>query len=137
VNGLSSKREVDLLRDRAFKMLKHAKKSFSDGDYDIAAFLAEQAVQLFLKSVILERTGEVPRTHVIRQLLHIFENIFENCADRVDVFVRENRSLLIRLEEAYLASRYLFKEYEMEEVGELIDFAEKVINFVKDIQSAN
>jgi len=26
---------------------------------------------------------------------------------------------------------------EMEEVGELIDFAEKVINFVKDIQSAN
>ena len=137
MNGLSSKREVDLLRDRAFKMLKHAKKGFSDGDYDIAAFLAEQAVQLFLKSVILERTGEVPRTHVIRQLLHIFENIFENCADRVDVFVRENRSLLIRLEEAYLASRYLFKEYEMEEVRELIDFAEKVINFVKDIQSAN
>jgi len=137
VNNLSSKREVDLLRSIALKMLKFAKKSFSDEDYDIAAFLAEQAVQLFLKSVILERTGEVPRTHVIRQLFHIFENIFENCADRVDVFVRENRSLLIRLEEAYLASRYPFKEYEMEEVRELIDFAEKVINFVKDIQSSD
>ena len=44
---LSSKREVDLLRSRALKMFKHAKKSFADGDYDIAAFLAERAVQLF------------------------------------------------------------------------------------------
>ena len=137
VKDLSSKREVDLLRSRALKMLKYAKKSFSDEDYDIAAFLAEQAVQLFLKSIILEETGEVPRTHVVRQLLHILKNIFENYVDKVDVFVRENRSLLIHLEEAYLASRYLFKEYEMEEVRELIDFAEKVINFVKDIQSTN
>jgi len=137
VKDLSSKREVDLLRSRALKMLKYAKKSFSDEDYDIAAFLAEQAVQLFLKSIILEETGEVPRTHVVRQLLHILKNIFENYVDKVDVFVRENRSLLIRLEEAYLASRYLFKEYEMEEVRELIDFAEKVISFVKDIQGSS
>lgn len=134
---MSSKREVDLLRDRAFKMLKHAKKSFSDGDYDISAFLAEQAVQLFLKSIILERTGEVPRTHTVRQLLHIFKSVFEKYVDKVDNFVRENRSLLIRLEEAYLASRYLFKEYEIEEAKELVEFAEKVINFVKGIQGAN
>jgi len=36
------------------------------GHYDLAAFITEQAVQLFTKYKILELTGEMPRTHTIR-----------------------------------------------------------------------
>ncbi|MEM4000674.1 MAG: HEPN domain-containing protein [Saccharolobus sp.] len=54
--------------------------------------------------------------------------------DFFDGFVRENRSLLIRLEEAYISSRYMPRKYDREEAEELLDFAEKVIEFVKSIK---
>ena len=52
----------------------------------------------------------------------------------VDDFVRKNRSLLIRLEEAYISSRYMPREYEREEAEELVNFAEEAIGFVKSIK---
>ncbi|MFA4640682.1 HEPN domain-containing protein [Pyrococcus kukulkanii] len=39
------------------------------GYYDIAAFNFEQAVQLRLKAILLEFTGDVLKTHSIRTLL--------------------------------------------------------------------
>ncbi|MCD6095039.1 MAG: HEPN domain-containing protein [Thermoprotei archaeon] len=125
--------EVELLRRRSLRMLNHAEHCITTGDYDLASFLAEQAVQLYLKSIILELTGEVPRTHVIRQLFHILRTIVKN-KELIDEFMRKNRRLLVGLEEAYLALRYLFRIYEKEEAEELINFAKEVINFVRDIK---
>ena len=125
--------EVELLRRRSLRMLNHAEHCVTTGDYDLASFLAEQTVQLYLKSVILELTGEVPRTHVIRQLFHILRTIVKN-KELIDEFMRKNRRLLVGLEEAYLALRYLFRIYEKEEAEELINFAKEVINFVRDIK---
>lgn len=104
-----------------------------EGSYDIAAFMAEQAVQLFLKSVIFELTGEVPRTHACRQLMSALRDLL-GCSS-LDDFIRENRSLFIRLEEAYIGSRYLPREYEKEEAEELVHFAEKVIELVDSAKS--
>jgi len=128
--------EVELLRRRSLRMLNHAEHCITTGDYDLEetmSFLAEQAVQLYLKSIILELTGEVPRTHVIRQLFHILRTIIKN-KELIDEFMRKNRRLLVGLEEAYLASRYLFRIYEKEEAEELVNFAKEVINFVRDIK---
>ncbi|MGP3703513.1 MAG: HEPN domain-containing protein [Candidatus Bathyarchaeota archaeon] len=128
-----SYREVDLIRDRALRMLRSAVGSLADGDYDIAAFMADQAVQLFLKSVILELTGEMPRVHMVRQLMYAVRELTGK-HDVVDEFIRENRSLFIRLEEAYIGSRYMPRVYERDEAEELVKFAEKVIGFVKSIK---
>jgi len=128
-----SSREVSLLRDRSLRMLSSARRSLLDKDYDIAAFMADQTVQLYLKSVILELTGEVPRVHAARQLMHILKDLLGE-PNPVDDFVRENRSLLIRLEEAYISSRYMPREYEKDEAEELVNFAEKAIGFVKSIK---
>ncbi|MCF8885681.1 MAG: HEPN domain-containing protein [Nitrososphaerota archaeon] len=125
--------EVSLLRDRALRMLKSGRRSLLEGDYDIAAFMADQAVQLYIKSVIFELTGELPRVHVVRQLINILRDLLGD-PDVFDGFVRENRSLLIRLEEAYISSRYMPRKYDREEAEELLDFAEKVIEFVKSIK---
>ncbi len=43
------------------------------------------------------------------------------------------RRLFIGLEEAYLASRYLFRVYEEDESRELVEFAKRVIEFVKGL----
>ena len=128
-----SYREVGLLRDRSLRMLSSARRSLLDGDYDIAAFMSDQAAQLYLKSVILELTGEVPRVHAVRQLMHILKDLLGE-PSLVDDFVRVNRSLLIRLEEAYISSRYMPREYERGEAEELVNFAEKAIGFVKSIK---
>ncbi|RLI42964.1 DNA-binding protein [Candidatus Bathyarchaeota archaeon] len=114
-------------------MLSSARRSLLDGDYDIAAFMADQAFQLYLKSVILELTGEVPRVHAVRQLMRVLKDLLGK-PNLVDDFVRENRSLLIRLEEAYISSRYMPREYEREEAEELVNFAEEAMRFVKSIK---
>lgn len=127
--------EVELLKRRSIRMLTHARECIKSGDYDLAAFLAEQATQLYLKSVILELTGEVPRTHSIRQLLHMLRTVLgEERARYIDEFVRTNRKLLSGLEEAYLASRYLFRVYERDESVDLVRFSEKVMRFVEDLR---
>lgn len=128
-----SYRVVSLLRDRSLRMLSSASRSLLDGDYDIAAFMADQAVQLYLKSVIFELTGELPRVHAVRQLMGVLGELLGK-QSLVDNFVRENRSLFIRLEEAYISSRYMPRVYEREESEELVGFAEKVIGFVKSIK---
>ncbi|MEM0481982.1 MAG: HEPN domain-containing protein [Nitrososphaerota archaeon] len=125
--------EVALLRDRALRMLASGRRSFLEGDYDIAAFMADQAVQLYLKSVIFELTGEVPRVHAVRQLMSALKDLLGD-QNLFDDFVRENRSLFIRLEEAYISSRYMPRRYDREEAEELLGFAEKVIEFVKSVK---
>ena len=128
-----SHREVSLLRDRSLRMLSSARRSLLDGDYDLAAFMADQAVQLYLKSVILELTGELPRIHAVRQLMRVLKDL----SDRpkvIDDYVREKRSLLIRLEEAYISSRYMPRIYEKDEVEELVNFAEEAMGSVKDLR---
>jgi len=114
-------------------MIKSAERSLINGDFDIAAFMADQAVQLYLKSVILELSGEMPRVHVIRQLMYILKELL-NKRSAIDKFVRENRSLFIRLEETYISSRYMPREYEREEAEELVNFAKEVIEFVRSIK---
>jgi len=129
------KEEVELLRSRSLRMLAHAEECLRSKDYDLAAFLAEQSVQLYLKSVILELTGEVPRTHSIRQLFHMIRTILDRDeTERIDEFVHEHRRLLVGLEEAYLASRYLFRIYEKDESEELVGFVKEVIKFVENLK---
>ncbi|MEM2983258.1 MAG: HEPN domain-containing protein [Candidatus Bathyarchaeia archaeon] len=128
-----SYREVTLLRDRSLRMLSSARRSLSEGDYDIAAFIADQAVQLYLKSMVLELAGEVPRIHSIRQLLRVLKEMSDR-PDIIDDYVKKNRSLPIRLEEAYISSRYMPRDYEREEAEELVNFAEEVIDFVKSLK---
>lgn len=114
-------------------MLESGRRSLREGDYDIAAFMADQAVQLYLKSVIFELTGEVPRVHAVRQLMSVLKDLLSD-QNLFDGFVRENRSLFIRLEEAYISSRYLPRRYDREEAEELLSVAEKVIEFVKSVK---
>ncbi|MGC8832340.1 MAG: HEPN domain-containing protein [Thermoproteota archaeon] len=49
------------MRKRAKSFFTRALESLNSGEYDLAAFLSEQAVQLHLKSILLEKIGDYPR----------------------------------------------------------------------------
>jgi Uncharacterized conserved protein related to C-terminal domain of eukaryotic chaperone, SACSIN len=127
--------EVELLKRRAQEMLRLSEEALRQEMYDTAAFLAEQAAQLFIKHKILELTGEMPRTHTIRQLIAVLaECTGGRWREELTEFAKRRRSLLIRLEEAYISSRYLFRRYDRDESEELVGFAREVIDLVGRVQ---
>jgi len=122
---MSRIREIELLRRRARSFLARALESFDVGDYDIAVFLAEQAVQLHLKSVLLEKVGDYPKVHSIMTHASILARLPE-CRGLTS-FLEENRAKVGLLEDAYIASRYLVREYTREEAEILVNFAKEVL----------
>lgn len=118
------KRDVaERLRKRAMGFMDAAKERLEAGDYDLTCFMVEQAVQLYLKSLILELSGETPRTHSIRQLLSILSKL-------LDVQFEFDRRSLVFLEDAYIKARYLGANYEREDAEDAIKIAEEVISTV-------
>jgi HEPN domain-containing protein len=119
--------EVRLLRRRARSFLSRALESLNSGDYDLAAFLSEQSVQLHLKSIILEKIGDYPRVHSIRTLSSILKRL-PDCKVLADL-LEEKRDEVRSLEDAYIASRYLLREYEREEAEVFVNLAREVLRF--------
>ena len=118
------KEEIELFLKRARNFLDGANERFQKKDWDLTCFMAEQSVQLFTKAKILEKGGEVPKTHSIRKL---FSLLYELTKKRV---FKYDRKALIFLESAYLNSRYFSFIYEKEDAKEALKIAEEVKNLV-------
>lgn len=126
-----SKDEVDLMKRRAKAFIELAKYSLQRSVYDIAAFIAEQAAQLYLKATLLELIGDFPKTHSIIFLLSELKRINE---EKVNEFIRENKRGLHNLEDAYLTSRYFYKIFDKEDGEYLVSLAEKVVNLCEELR---
>ncbi|MEM1573701.1 MAG: HEPN domain-containing protein, partial [Candidatus Methanomethylicaceae archaeon] len=96
--------EVEILQGRAKTFLKYAKEALERGDFDFACFSSEQAAQLFVKSVILELIGEVPRLHRVRELLYLLSKSVPEMEKPITKFIEENREVLRTLDDAYITS---------------------------------
>lgn len=124
---MSHLNEIRILRRRAKGFLEKAVDSLNSGDYDLAAFLSEQSVQLHLKSILLEKIGEYPRTHSISTVLSILMRV-PNCSNLVKLL--EGKKIELRLmEDAYIVARYLVEEYSKEEAEILVDLARQVLKY--------
>ena len=108
------KDEVELFLNRAKNFLDGAKERFQKGDWDLTCFMAEQSVQLLMKAIILEKGGEVPKTHSIRILFGLLYHITK------EEKLKYDRKALIFLESAYLNSRYFNFTYEKEDAEEAL-----------------
>jgi HEPN domain-containing protein len=123
------KEEVELFLKRAKNFLEGAKERFSKDDWDLACFMAEQSVQLYLKATILEKSGEFPRTHSIRKLFSILSNIYNN---KEIIF---DRKALLFLESAYLNTRYINFSYYEEDAEEMLKITEEVLEIVRNVRN--
>ena len=116
--------EVRRFKDRADAFLDTAIYNFERGRYDLAAFNIEQAIQLYIKTKLLELLGEFPRTHSLVALLRELSRVFKG--EEVEKFRKENIGMLTKLSDVYITSRYYTREFYEDEVKELIEFAYKV-----------
>ena len=124
-------REVRLLKRRALDFLEEAKIALRRGSYDIACFLAEQALQLYLKFILLKIVGDYPRTHSIKRLLGEIARLTNSSELRN--FMRVNRARISALEDAYLMARYFIKEYDEDDANDMIKLVEEIVNLVNKI----
>lgn len=123
------KEEVELFLKRAKNFLDGAKERFQKEDWDLTCFMAEQSVQLLINAIILEKEGEIPKTHSIRKLFGLSYQLTKDKAFKYD------RKALIFLESAYLNSRYFNFVYEREGAKEALKIAEEVKRNVEIIRN--
>ena len=126
-----SREEIELMKRRAKNFIFNARHLIEEGIYDLAAFNAEQAAQLYLKATLLELIGDYPRTHSLITLLSELRRVNEGL---VTGFVRENRLKLHALEDAYLTSRYFLKEFDEEDAKKLLEISEGVIKLCEELR---
>ncbi len=122
---------VNLLLERSNRFLEQSIECLNKGYYDLAIFHADQALQLFLKAVLLKITGFYPEVHKIRELLGILYNITRR--EEIEDVVKKYRDVLVKIENAYTESRYGLVEYTKDTAEKVIDVTINVINTVKAV----
>ena len=123
----------ELLKRRALSFLRNARSSFELGEYDIALFNMEQFIQLYSKYLLYRRIGDYPKTHSIIRLLKDISKVYD--AKEVENFIEDNLEGLYLLEEAYISSRYLPREYDMDIAAKLLKLSEKALEVFKCLES--
>jgi len=130
--GMSIHRsEAEILRKRALEFLEEAQIALGRGSYDLACFLSEQALQLYLKYVLLMIVGDYPRTHSIRKLLGEIARILSS--KELEGFIKANRARLIALEDAYIMARYFTSEYGREDAEDMVKLVKETMNLVNKL----
>ena len=124
---MSREEEEKRLLKRSRGFLETAEYQIGRGLYDLAAFSLEQALQLFLEARLLTVGVEYPRTHSVRALLEILSEVVTEDKKAVIRGVLENFLMeLSVLEDAYITSRYVMRDFSLQE-------AEKLLKTVKEI----
>ncbi len=123
------KEEIKIFQERADAFLDTALYNFKNRRYDLAAFNIEQAIQLHVKTKLLELTGEFPRTHNLVVLLRELSSVFKE--KEVEQFVTNEMEMLTKMADVYVTSRYYIREFYKEEIENLFSFANKVKELLK------
>jgi HEPN domain-containing protein len=124
---VTRKEEEKRLLKRSRDFLETSEYQTSKGFYDLAIFSLEQALQLFLKAKVLAEGVDYPRTHSVRALLEILLDVVpQNLKSSIKGILEKYLLELGMLEDAYITSRYVMREFTKPE-------AEKLSKAVKEI----
>jgi Uncharacterized conserved protein related to C-terminal domain of eukaryotic chaperone, SACSIN len=128
---LSKYEELRILLERSRRFYESAIIQIEKGFYDLAAFSLERSLQLFLKAYLLKLGVDYPRTHSSRKLLEMIYEItkFEVIKELVQKFSIE----LAFLEDIYITSRYISREFTLNEVSRLKKVIHEVIEVVREV----
>lgn len=122
--GFLSFEEAEILKRRAESFLRNAERLIEEKEWDLAMFNLEQYCQLIIKYKLLVLSGSYPRTHSLRRMIRELGEFHREILDLIE----DTRHLhyIARLEEAYIASRYLPYVYEEKEVKDIYKFVIEV-----------
>ena len=129
---MTRKEEEERLLKRSRNFLETSEYQRRNGIYDLAIFSLEQALQLFLKSQIMAQGAEYPRTHSVRVLLEIFSAVVsENKKPAIKSILDDYLMELGILEDAYITSRYVSRDFTKLEADRLTKAVGEIIKLVK------
>jgi len=122
----------DILKRRSLGFLRNAKDNFERGEYDLSIFHVEQAIQLYLEFLLYKKVGAYPKTHSLTGLFKEIIKVF----DREDIkkFLDQNFEMINLLEDAYITSRYLPREYDKELAERILRFAERAMEVMECLE---
>lgn len=124
--------EVEHLLRRSREFLETAQYQTSNGFYDLAAFSLEQSLQLFIKAKLIQNGVEYPRHHGVRTLIEVLIKVLSDDAKTVLKDILDKYLLEFgMLEDAYISSRYIIREFRKEEIERLRKAAEAIIKNVR------
>jgi len=124
-----------ILKKRARAFLESAKADFERGDYDLVLFHVEQFLQLYLKYLLYLKLGDYPKTHSVTRLLRDLRKVRRETV--LDKFYDENLEMINLLEEAYITSRYLPREYDEEIARRALKFAERAFEVMECLEKGS
>lgn len=117
--------------EKWFKQARHdlemAKRNIQIEGYDVAAFLAHQAVEKLLKSILIVEGKEIPKTHKLDklgQLLNLQSEVIDKILDLTEDYAL-SRYPDISLEVPYL-------EYDKETAERKVAIAEEIFEILKN-----
>jgi HEPN domain-containing protein len=123
--------EEKRLLKRSRDFLETAEYQIGKGFYDLAAFSLEQALQLFLKAKLLAEGVDYPRTHSVRALLEMLSDVVPENMKSIVKGVLENYLMELGvLEDAYITSRYVMREFTKQEAERLLKVVKEMIKIV-------
>ncbi|MEM4155905.1 MAG: HEPN domain-containing protein [Archaeoglobaceae archaeon] len=115
------KREIVVFAERAKKFEEVAKYLYRTKVFDLSAFNVEQALQLYLKFILAKELGYFPKTHSLTRLFNDLSKLDKAFLE----FYEENEIIIKDIEDAYILSRYLPRDYSEKEVELMINTLEK------------
>ena len=124
-----SQRYAEFLKRRAKAFLEDAQGDFARGNYDLVLFHVEQFLQLYFKHLIYKRIGDYPKTHSLIRLIRDVMKVYDESSLRE--FYDKNLETLYLLEEAYIASRYLPREYDREIAERILEFSKRALEVLE------
>ena len=119
---------MEFLKENAQAFCQNALDLLAKGSYRLAAFSAEQALQLVLKYFLAKKMGDYPKTHALRRLFLIAGT---ECPVLERLF-KENLALVGDMEGAFMGARYYPVDYLREEVEEMVAFLKRVMEAVEE-----
>ncbi|MEM2926581.1 MAG: HEPN domain-containing protein [Candidatus Bathyarchaeia archaeon] len=123
----------ELLKKRALSFFRNAQSDYEHGEYDLVLFHVEQSIQLYSKYLLYRRIGDYPNTHSIIKLLKDVVKVY--AYEELNRFMNNNLEALYLLEEAYISSRYLPREYDLDIAARILKLGENILGVFKCLES--
>lgn len=127
---LTKQDEVNTLLERSRRFYESALFQIEKGFYDLAMFSFEQSLQLFLKAALLSLGVDYLRTHSVRRLLELVHEL--TGSNDVEKLLLEYSVELALLEDAYITSRYVPRDFRAEEVLRVKEAVDRVLRVVRE-----
>ena len=130
---MTRREEIEYLFQRSRRFFESARTQTGRGFHDLVAFSLEQLLQLYLRGVLLKLGADYSRVRGVRRLLELVREL--TGSEEIEGLLSRFSIELGALEDAYVTSRYVAREYRSVEIEKLSKVVDEVIEVIGRVTS--